>query len=223
MLKSFTVGPQVGSTSSEAEGWLYFHQVCAQLFSHVLLFCNFIDCSPTGSSVQGIFPENWSGLSFSPPRDLTNLEVKPMSLVSSVLADRFIRKAVNWKILKKLSNLGGGIDETKQFYLGSRSWRLNFKELEGSCHKSQNSGLLLGGLLQWKKYTGRRVCVDGMVLLLIWISAASVSPLLKNLWITWELGVKFCLGQNEDSSVGGSVSDSFEEVLQGVEGKIQII
>ena len=63
--------------------------------SHVLLFCNPIDCSPTGSPVQGNFQENWSGLPFSPPRDLPNPEVEPMSLVSSVLADRFIRKVVN--------------------------------------------------------------------------------------------------------------------------------
>ena len=38
-------------------------------------------CSPPGSSVHGIFQaRNWSGLPFSPPRDLLNPGIKLVSL-----------------------------------------------------------------------------------------------------------------------------------------------
>ena len=41
--------------------------------------CNFMDCSPPGSSVHGISKqEYWSGLSFLPPGDLLNPGIKPM-------------------------------------------------------------------------------------------------------------------------------------------------
>ena len=42
-----------------------------------------MDCSPPGSSVRGIFQEEyWSGLPFPPPEDLPNLGIKPVSPVS---------------------------------------------------------------------------------------------------------------------------------------------
>ena len=52
--------------------------------------CYPMDCSPPDSSVLGIFQrEYWSGLPFPPPGDLPNPVIKPVSLVSPALADRF--------------------------------------------------------------------------------------------------------------------------------------
>ena len=49
-----------------------------------LTLCGPMDCSPPGSSVHGIFrQEYWSGLLFSPPGDLPNPWTEPMSLVSA--------------------------------------------------------------------------------------------------------------------------------------------
>ena len=52
------------------------HSMHAQLLSHIWLFCNPMDCSPTGSSVHGIFQARileWLALSYSrgssQPRD----------------------------------------------------------------------------------------------------------------------------------------------------------
>ena len=49
--------------------------------------CDPLDCSPPGSSVNGIFfrQEYWNGLPFPPPGDLPNPEIKPTSLVSPTL------------------------------------------------------------------------------------------------------------------------------------------
>ena len=44
----------------------------------------------------------------------------------------------------------------------------------------------------------------------------------KKIW-TWELWVKFYLGQNEDYSPGDSLSDSSEEVLWRGRGKVGVI
>ena len=63
------------------------------MLSHsvVQLFCNPRDCSPPGSSVQGIFSqEYWSWLSFPTPGDLPDPGIKPASLASSSLAGRFL-------------------------------------------------------------------------------------------------------------------------------------
>ena len=58
--------------------------------SVVQLFCNARDCSPPGSSVQGIFSqEYWSWLSFPTPGDLPDPGIEPASLASSSLAGRF--------------------------------------------------------------------------------------------------------------------------------------
>ena len=54
------------------------------------VLCDLKDCSPPGSSAMG-FPrqEYWSGLQCPPPGDFPNVEIKPTSLVSPVLAGRF--------------------------------------------------------------------------------------------------------------------------------------
>ena len=44
-----------------------------------------MDCSPPGSSVHGIFQEEyWSGLLFPPPGDLPNLGLEHVSLASLI-------------------------------------------------------------------------------------------------------------------------------------------
>ena len=54
--------------------------VVADLLSHVQLFCNPMNCSSPGSSVQG-FPrqEYWSGLPFPSHRDFPNPGIEPAS------------------------------------------------------------------------------------------------------------------------------------------------
>ena len=52
--------------------------------------CDPMDCSPSGSSVHGISQQKyWSWLPFPSPGDLPDPGIKPASLVSSALADRF--------------------------------------------------------------------------------------------------------------------------------------
>ena len=54
------------------------------------ILCNRMDSSQAGSSVREIsWQEYWSGLPFSPPEDLLDPGIKPMSPVSSTLAGRF--------------------------------------------------------------------------------------------------------------------------------------
>ena len=55
-----------------------------------LTLCNPMDYSPSGSSVHGIFrQEYWSGLPFPTPGDLSNPGIEPESLASPALASRF--------------------------------------------------------------------------------------------------------------------------------------
>ena len=49
-----------------------------------------MDCSPPGSTVHGIFQEEyWNGLPFPVPEDLPDPGIKPKSLMSPALASRF--------------------------------------------------------------------------------------------------------------------------------------
>ena len=58
--------------------------VCAQ---SCLTLCNPMDCTLPGSSVHGISQQGyWNGLPFSPPGNLPDLGIKPMS---PALAGRF--------------------------------------------------------------------------------------------------------------------------------------
>ena len=71
--------------------------VCAQSY---LTLCDTIDCSPSGSSVHGIFSrlEYWSGLPFPPPGDLPDPGIKPMSpaLASGFFTTELPGKPVTW-------------------------------------------------------------------------------------------------------------------------------
>ena len=52
--------------------------------------CSPMDCSPSDSSVRGIFQqEYWNGLLFPIPRDLPNPEIKPTSPASPASAGGF--------------------------------------------------------------------------------------------------------------------------------------
>ena len=63
--------------------------MCVQAQSCPTLY-NPKDCSPSGSSVHGIFrQEYWNGLPFPPPGDPPDPGIKPKSLVSPELAGGF--------------------------------------------------------------------------------------------------------------------------------------
>ena len=63
--------------------------LCACVVSHVQL-CDPMDCSLPGSSVHGISQqEDWSGLPFLAPRDLSEPGIKPKSPASLALAGGF--------------------------------------------------------------------------------------------------------------------------------------
>ena len=63
-------------------------------FSHVRL-CDPMDCSPPGSSVRGIFQEEyWNELPFPPPGDLPDPVIEP---ASPVLASGFFTTESTWK------------------------------------------------------------------------------------------------------------------------------
>ena len=52
--------------------------------------CSPMDCSPLGSSIDGIFgQEYWSGLTFPTPGDLPYPRIKPSTLASPALASVF--------------------------------------------------------------------------------------------------------------------------------------
>ena len=70
--------------------------------------CDPMDCSPPGSSVRGIFQqEYWSGWPFIPPGDLPDTGIKPVSPVSPALqADSLSTepsgKQINYTSIKKI-------------------------------------------------------------------------------------------------------------------------
>ena len=57
-----------------------------------------IDCSMPGSSVHGIFQqEYWSGLLFPTPGDLPDPGIKPESLASPAMAGGFFTTRATWE------------------------------------------------------------------------------------------------------------------------------
>ena len=63
------------------------------------------DCRPPGSSVHGIFQQEYcSGLPFLPPGDLPDAGVEPTSLMSTALAGRFFTISATWKALHSASH-----------------------------------------------------------------------------------------------------------------------
>ena len=72
-------------------------------FSHVRLFATPWTVAHQAPPSMG-FPrqEYWSGLPFPSPRDLPYPRIKPMFLMSPVLAGRFFTTSTNWEAHKKL-------------------------------------------------------------------------------------------------------------------------
>ena len=96
--------PAVPKDKCSWRGWwfLWKHLVitqafCASLQSYPTL-CDPMDCSPPSSSVHGI-PQTRirSGLPCPPPGDLSDLEIKPESLMSSLLAGGFFTTSTTCK------------------------------------------------------------------------------------------------------------------------------
>ena len=79
-------------------GWVAFMLSC-------VTHCGHRDCSPSGSSVHGIFQTRileffrrkyWNWLPFPTPGDLLDPGVEPMSLASLALAGRFFTQSHLW-------------------------------------------------------------------------------------------------------------------------------
>ena len=65
-----------------------------------LTLCNFMHCSPPGSSIHAILQASileW--VAYSPPGDLPDPGIKPMSLMSSALAGGFFTTGATWELL----------------------------------------------------------------------------------------------------------------------------
>ena len=59
-----------------------------------------MDCSPAGSSVRGIFQqEYWSGLPCPLPGDLPDPGIEPTSLMFPALASGFFTTSATWEAL----------------------------------------------------------------------------------------------------------------------------
>ena len=72
--------------------------VCVCLLQSHLTLCNPLDCSPPSSSVHGISRQAyWSRLPCSPPGDVPNPGIKPVSPMSSALAGGFFTISATWE------------------------------------------------------------------------------------------------------------------------------
>ena len=67
-------------------------------FRGVRLFCDLMNCSPSGYSVRGISrQEYWSGLSFPSPGYLPGPGIEPICLMSPASAGRFFTTSATWE------------------------------------------------------------------------------------------------------------------------------
>ena len=86
-------------SSKKKESYLLFvfcqhSSVCAQLLSHVWPFAILWTIAHQVPLTMGLSQqEYWSGVPFPPPGDLPSSRIKPASLASPALADRFITTA----------------------------------------------------------------------------------------------------------------------------------
>ena len=107
--KAGGIGPRVEVAGEKLRCWGYYCEqrvrsfhvcICVYMLSHFtrLTLCIPVDCRLPGSSVHGIFrQEYWSGLPCLPPGDLPKLGIKPMSLTSPALAGRFFTTSTIWE------------------------------------------------------------------------------------------------------------------------------
>ena len=74
--------------------------MCAKLLQFCPSLCDPMDCSPSGSSVQGFLQARimeWAALPSS--RGSSDPGIEPASLMSPALADGFFTTSVNWEAL----------------------------------------------------------------------------------------------------------------------------
>ena len=109
---------QVGSLPSEPPGkpskqiWIPRNSISQSCTHSCLTFCDLMDDSPPGSSVQG-FPrqEYWCGLPFPSPGDLPDPGIEPVFLASPALAGEFFTSWATTNISgeKRLLEIVGSI------------------------------------------------------------------------------------------------------------------
>ena len=86
---SRTLGSKAPGTSPRARGYQDRMRACS-VSQSCLTLCDPMDCSPSGSSVYGIYRQEYqSGLPVPSPGDLPDPGMEPESLVSPVLAGGF--------------------------------------------------------------------------------------------------------------------------------------
>ena len=72
--------------------------MCTKLLHLCPTLCDPMDSSPPGSPSTGFSrQEYWSGLPHSPPEDLPNPGVEPMSHMSPALAGWFFTTSATWE------------------------------------------------------------------------------------------------------------------------------
>ena len=115
--------------------------VCAKSLQSCLTLCDPMDCSPPGSSVHGIFQqEYWGGLPCPPPGDLPDPGIEPTSLTSSALAGRFFTTSASWEALPH---------HTAAAAESLQSCLTLCDPIDSSSPGSSVSGILQAGTLEW--------------------------------------------------------------------------
>ena len=72
--------------------------VCAKLPQSCSTLCDPMDCSPPGSSVHGILQARiLERIACSPPGDLLDLGLEPVSVMSPTLAGEFFTTCATWE------------------------------------------------------------------------------------------------------------------------------
>ena len=78
---------------------IFLDSMC-MCFQSCLTLCSAMDCSPPGSSIHGIFQqEYWSRLSCPTAMDLAKLETEPETLASPELAGRFFTSGATYALI----------------------------------------------------------------------------------------------------------------------------
>ena len=71
--------------------------ICAKPPQLCPVLCDLMDCTPPGSSAWFSRQECWRGLPCPPPGNLPNPGIKPASLMSPALVDRFFISSATWE------------------------------------------------------------------------------------------------------------------------------
>ena len=112
---------------------LFFYHLVTQLCPAL---CDPMDCSPRGSSVNGISQARyWSGLPHPPPGDLPDSGMEPASLISPALADGFFTTWAAWEMQVKV--------------LVAQSYLTLCEPMDCSLEGSSVHGFLQSRILEW--------------------------------------------------------------------------